>query len=805
MWPLFAAGVVSFGAFIALGRPFSISKLDFGLANTITLSRLLLTLALFFVGLASGSGIAIFVIALLVLIADGFDGWAARKRNESSEFGEYFDKETDAFFMLVLCLLAYFQQKAGAWIILPGLLRYLFVVVLVWLKPEIKKEYRSRWARVIYVTMVIALLGVFITPAWFYNPLLAAGTTGIFLSFAHYFRWLFSASNKDLPAPKARIVVRAILALVFLNSLLLLPSLIANFSTSSFFPIPDTSQPIATLTWTRGWYDYFLYFFIRRPNQDIFRFCADAVFLITLLYFWQQRKNTKAIPRIVIVLFMSLLVYEIYDAMVYQFFHRHGIIYEDIQYILNLYYLAIDSLSIDHLFRLILVVTGVVLFTWWLPTLFRAVSRLFELPEFKKWGLIFSACFWPLFIGSLFWYGPADERPTIRSISGKVTQNAVESVQLAKTIARIEQLPVDRVYEEFENVSVAEKPNIYLFMIESYGRVLRDNAYLRANYDSLILEFQQSFSDDGWHMASRYSTAPVSGGLSWLSMNSVLSGLMMRNRTFFTRYISRIQQYPHLIRFLKQQGYYTLTLQPPNKARLGLPIDNHYNFDKTIYFDDLHYAGPAYSIWVIPDQYSLGYTYENYLPQDPAQPYFLFFETATTHAPWTDLPPYVEDWKSLNNKEVKETDPAEDGSLFQLVQNSINNRFSHDTPEAPDLYFESIVYDLNVIRDYILEQASDNSLFIVVGDHQPPLIPSSNYDTPLHVIAKDKSLIERFMPYGFESGMLAQEWSRPDLTHAGLYSMMIDVLTLGDANLTQLPSSRFRPEGVAPSVLTTSD
>ena len=382
--PLFLAGHLSFGSLIVLSRPNWTPGLTFGHANLITTGRLLLTLGLFFTGASTYSGIIVFVVALCVLIIDGLDGWVARRRNEASEFGEYFDKETDAFFLLTLCLLAYFQERAGSWIVIPGLLRYVFVWVLVLLKPEIQKEYRSKWARVIYVTMIIALLAVFITPAWFYSPILAVGTTGLILSFAHYFRWLFTLGKSNDQQPDNITVRKGLFALLLLNSLLLIPSLIANFSTSTFFPIPDPSQSIASLTWTRGWYDYFLYFFIRRPNQDIFRICADIVLIITVLVWWRsKRKNETRIPPMFTAVFMGLLIYEVYDAMVFQFFHRHGVVYEDIQYVLNLYYLAIDSLSIDHLFRLILLMSALVLFVWWLPTLFNAASRLFSLQIIK--------------------------------------------------------------------------------------------------------------------------------------------------------------------------------------------------------------------------------------------------------------------------------------------------------------------------------------------------------------------------------------------------------------------------------------
>ncbi len=798
---LLIAGLLSFGYFLWRGSAAWTPHGGFGRANAITLARLLAGLSLCFLGSTTSSGVLVFVLALLVLIVDGLDGWMARRHNESSEFGEYFDKETDAFFLLVLCFVAYFQEKAGLWIILPGLLRYIFVFVLVVMKPGIDKEYRSRMARVIYVTMIIALLSVFITPAWFYSPLLVVGITGLFLSFAHYFRWLFSVRSPKKPATDTRVLLRAGLAFVFLNSLLFIPSFIANFNTSTFLPIPDPSQPLAAMSWTRGWYDYLLYFFARRPNQDIFRICADMVLIVTLLVWWSRSNlDKKRIPALFTVGYIGLLVYEAYDAMVFQFFHRHGIIYEDIQYVLNLYYLAIDAFSLEHLFSLILGVTALVIFTWCLPPLFRMIRDAFAIAAVRKWTLVFSVLFWPVFAGAWYWYGPGDERPTVRSIAGKIFTNASESIALAQTISAVQDLPVDRVYEGYAQLPMQDRPNIYLFMIESYGRILQDNPHLRPTFDSLMAAYDAQFAAAGWHTASRSSTSPVSGGLSWLSMNSVLSGMFMDNKTFYTRYRSRIDTYPHLVDYLKREGYYTLTLQPPTKERLGLAVENLYAFNKTVYFDDLHYTGTPYSIWIIPDQYSLGYTHAHYLPLQTEQPFFLFFETATTHAPWSNLPPYVADWRTLNTKvPAQPSATAGPASLVGQMRESYQNRFKQETPETTDLYIESITYDLQLLTSYLLEEAPENSVAIILGDHQPPLIPSTNNDTPIHVIARDTALVQKFEAYGFKPGMRPVNRDPDTFTHAGVYSMLIDVMT----DTAPLPSNRYRPEGIPPSILTT--
>lgn len=190
--PLLLAGggalvwlIVQFrGAWTPVGR--------FGAANGLTVFRSALTLALPSVFAAVG-GFAVIAAGIGLLLLDLLDGRIARQRGEASAFGEYLDKETDALMVLVLCVLLYLSGRLGAWILLPGALRYLFVVITFLGKPQIAKERRQRLARFAYVLTVAALLIAFLPLPAFYVPLAIAATVFLTLSFARSF-WLFFAS-----------------------------------------------------------------------------------------------------------------------------------------------------------------------------------------------------------------------------------------------------------------------------------------------------------------------------------------------------------------------------------------------------------------------------------------------------------------------------------------------------------------------------------------------------------------------------------------------------------------------------------
>lgn len=184
------AGLVSFGILTVKLYPGRTSSGGFGTANSLTAVRLLCILLLaIWPWSADAASLSLVLIGLLLLVADGIDGWLARRLDQTSEFGEFFDKETDAFFLLVLCLLAIDMRGYTIALIAVGLLRYVFALVLYTCEPPAEKEPRSAAARYLYVTMMAVLLAAFL-PIPVLPPVLVGLTAVVLIaSFVPYFRW----------------------------------------------------------------------------------------------------------------------------------------------------------------------------------------------------------------------------------------------------------------------------------------------------------------------------------------------------------------------------------------------------------------------------------------------------------------------------------------------------------------------------------------------------------------------------------------------------------------------------------------
>jgi len=171
-----------------------------GYANWITLLRLLIVV---WMGLQFSvlPDITIFTAAIIVVLFDGVDGFIARKTDQTSTFGAYFDMETDAFYVCLMSVILHKTGYVGAWILPVGFLRYLYGAVLFILRWHQRDTIHTRVGQIIAGLFFIVLPSVIILPESFYRPLLIGASillTGSFaLSFVSIWFTNFRKSDKQ--------------------------------------------------------------------------------------------------------------------------------------------------------------------------------------------------------------------------------------------------------------------------------------------------------------------------------------------------------------------------------------------------------------------------------------------------------------------------------------------------------------------------------------------------------------------------------------------------------------------------------
>ena len=158
----------------------------FGPANVVTTTRAMLAaLGAGLIGYPASPAVLWWVIGLTAVFAalDGLYGLLARATRMPSGYGARFDMETDAAFILVLSILVWQHGKAGAWVLLCGLMRYAFMAagqVLPWLAAPLRPTRRGRTVAVVQLLgLSVALAPAISVPATKYSSRAAssAGST----------------------------------------------------------------------------------------------------------------------------------------------------------------------------------------------------------------------------------------------------------------------------------------------------------------------------------------------------------------------------------------------------------------------------------------------------------------------------------------------------------------------------------------------------------------------------------------------------------------------------------------------------
>ncbi len=191
-YPLIIAGGISFLLYgithfqlLKAYKPFA------GYANRVTLFRLILVMfsGIFYKNLPD---FILFTIGIGFFCLDGLDGFIARKLNQISEFGIYFDIETDAFYVCVFSVILFEKGFVGYWILIPGFMRYFYGIVTLLFGPKVKEEQRTKYGPLVAGIFFVSILSPFILTSTFYTPVLIFSSALLMLSFLNSFIRIFS-------------------------------------------------------------------------------------------------------------------------------------------------------------------------------------------------------------------------------------------------------------------------------------------------------------------------------------------------------------------------------------------------------------------------------------------------------------------------------------------------------------------------------------------------------------------------------------------------------------------------------------
>jgi hypothetical protein len=130
-------------------------------------------------------------------------------------------------------------------------------------------------------------------------------------------------------------------------------------------------------------------------------------------------------------------------------------------------------------------------------------------------------------------------------------------------------------------------------------------------------------------------------------------------------------------------------------------------------------------------------------------PLFIEYLLVSSHAPFNRIPPYVEDWNSLG-----------DGSIYHELPLLTFKNTWFQGKEYAEGYTAAIIYVIDVIVSYLTGFIDDDTLVIVIGDHQPkyPVTERGQpLSVPVHVLSRDGALLDRLEEFGYEKGLVPKK------------------------------------------------
>lgn len=339
-------------------------------------------------------------------------------------------------------------------------------------------------------------------------------------------------------------------------------------------------------------------------------------------------------------------------------------------------------------------------------------------------------------------------------------------------------------YPALDGVVLARHPDVRFYIVESYGRLMFDDPLLGADWTQTVTEMGARLQATGWHAASGFSVAPVSGGRSWLADHSMWFGTRIRYAAELESLLSRVEQTPHLVRWFEQRGYLSVRVAPVDRARKGLTVNNDLGWTRNITHDTLQWPGAPVGWGQIPDQWTLGMLGE-LLADRGEQPLFLGYHMVGSHAPWDPPPPVVDDWRQLPEAFPSEAHQAElrgaERVWSRLARYRRNSRrlttFGKLNAFKAQGYATSVAAQFALLERH-LAGLPDNTLVVLMGDHQPPLVSGSSkgFDVPVHFLARDPALVAPLVDQGWQSGLVPAPGTPARIGHEGFYGTLVSSL-----------------------------
>ncbi len=355
-------------------------------------------------------------------------------------------------------------------------------------------------------------------------------------------------------------------------------------------------------------------------------------------------------------------------------------------------------------------------------------------------------------LSSVFWADTPRPAGSSRLVVEHVMQSRQNLHDLAalKEHARhdpVAQTPADKLLSGLKGHDV-----LFVF-IESYGRTVLEDARYADVMRSRMAAIDEELGHAGFGARSAWLVSPTVGGQSWLAYATLQSGLWINSQRRYNWLLST--ERVSLARLFNRAGWRTMAVEPA-LTREWL-ANRYYRFDHVYDARNLGYKGAPFNWITMPDQYTWSALQRLELAGTDRAPIMAEIATLTSHAPWTPIPPLI-DW-----------DKVGEGHIFNQWASAGDSPdvVWQDSERVRSQYLKAVDYALETLASFVTHYGNDNLVVIAMGDHQPAAIitgEGATMDVPVHVMTRDKNVLDQFGAWGWRPGMLPDQ----DSAHWGM-------------------------------------
>lgn len=548
-----------------------------------------------------------------------------------------------------------------------------------------------------------------------------------------------------------------ILLFIGINFLCFLPAYILNFKNqpellpSYLFSKTSLKNRLRLLLW--------------KNSSDFFRINFDfAIIFILLIYF----KNNEFLISICTVFCVLGTITFVYSQLITIFFER------DISILNDLILGKSGLIFLGRLRYLVIPVSFLVILV--LYFCFEFLISILIRQEFHEPSLL--VLYFYICISGLY---KINERPigdylmrTVISPTITLVKSCIYSIKQNKFKVKKDFIKQNRI----ENISLEKKPNVIVISVESLGQILFEKKDLYPKIAPLLKEFNDRLLLNDFKTAASYTESPIFSGGSWMAFSSFLCGMKIENELEYETIFKdpkndNLQTLPSFLRSNNYKNYCLNSIVNSKRDKIDWKtLSKIFATENFINHDQLNYTGKLLkfmTLKAIPDEYTLNYAYNKI---KNSAPYFMFFSSLNSHAQWHSPLKSEKNWKDYNTLDFKTT--------------------KNDKTFSEDKYLKAAKYQYDYLTKFIAENADENTIFVLFGDHQPPKITTKEMgkNTPLYIISKDEDFVNSFHKEGFHNHLDLHTIEKT-IKHEGFYTLftkkLLENYGVGHENFKILP------------------